>query len=415
MNHPFRSPAAVSNYDRFGNSGIRHASMAFGMEDENIPTQTPPNLRNSSSQNSSYKLGGEPNYGQEDTPNSTQARMPVSSLLGNSADGNVDAGLASNLISDICEEFGLTSTDKSDIEKVINKPSGVAREIATLCYFRKQISNLEKLVIKRPIATTNIPIEPNVDQIDQLNLHDQSMQTFIRDRIKETLKTSCIQAYATNFTPNGHPILESLENLVVRQLIAARNKIPDKHLPEGYRDSDLTADTQVRKVIKEIAKVERCKYQNAVLVNIKDPPLGTKPARLPALLFDLTGNKIKNHTKTQNDIWNETSIADKSRLALLRLEGTIFLLQPKDSTAPRESPMKMKTDRSMWDAVDQRLTWIRTLSKDHQILFHQWILDYESKIFTGTLDFQQIKQQVKIQIINPNEFGKWIIEGCPSK
>ncbi|KAH9823844.1 hypothetical protein DFH28DRAFT_1117616 [Melampsora americana] len=272
--------------------------MAFGMEDKNLQTQTPPNLQYSPLQNSSYKTGGKPNYGPQNTPNSTLGQMPVLSSLSNSADGNVDILLASNLIYDICEEFGLTSTDKSNIEKVIN------------------ISNLERQLIEQPIATTNIPIEPNVDQIDQWK-PNSSVQTFIQDQIKETLKPSCIQACATNFTAKGRPILESLENIVVKQLISTQNKIPDRHLPEGYQDCDLTADTQVRKVIKEIAKVERCKYQNAILVNIKDPPLGTKPATLRALLCDLLGNKIKNHTKTENEIWTETSIADKSRLALL--------------------------------------------------------------------------------------------------
>ncbi|KAH9809471.1 hypothetical protein DFH28DRAFT_905312, partial [Melampsora americana] len=210
--------------------------------------------------------------------------------------------------------------------------------------------------------------------INRLNLHDELIQTFIQDQITETLKPSCIQAYATNFAAKGCPILESLENIVVKQLISAQNKIPDRHLPEGYQDCDLTADTQVREVIKEIAKVERCMYQNAK---------------------------------------RNINLGQSEGLYIHCLEGTVFLLQQKDYTAPQEGPMKTKIDQSMWDPVDKRLSWIQTLSKDHQILFYQWILHYESKISIGTLDFQQIKQQVKIQIINPDEFCQWIIEGCP--
>ncbi|KAH9810179.1 hypothetical protein DFH28DRAFT_986257 [Melampsora americana] len=63
--------------------------------------------------------------------------------------------------------------------------------------------------------------------------------------------------------------------------------------------------------------------------------------------------------------------------------------------------------------TDERLSWVKTLPPELQILFYRWIMHYDSKIFTGKEDIQQIKQRVKIAIITPDEFAKWLIKGCP--
>ncbi|KAH9820682.1 hypothetical protein DFH28DRAFT_1194660 [Melampsora americana] len=114
----------------------------------------------------------------------------------------------------------------------------------------------------------------------------------------------------------------------------------------------MSAQVQVCKVIKEIAKVERCKFQNN------------------------------------------------------RLRGTIFHIQPKDETVPGKSAMKPKPDQSIWDSVDKRLSWVKNLTAKHQILFYQWIMHYDSKTFTGKEDIQEIKKWVKIVIITPYKFAK---------
>ncbi|KAH9810175.1 hypothetical protein DFH28DRAFT_903355 [Melampsora americana] len=344
MNQPtYQSPASMSNYDRIPNPRVRTSSMAFGLDGD--VRHTPPSLRFGSSQNSTQDPTGEfgrsfSNNEPEELPNSASSWIP-------SSRGEDSRVSVSSLINSIGGLFELTSSEQLDIAKVFNQPNGVAREIATLCYIQRQITNLKKS------NNENGAMEGDESEIGGWK-GTHHVRTFIRNRVKEAMMSSATQAYATNFTPEGDPIFDSLENLVVQQITAARAKLSDHRLPPGFRNDDINAQGQVRKVIKEIAKVERCKFQNNLLLHIKDPALDTKPPTLVDLLFNLTSNRERSYEKTHADVWTQAEIAEKSRLALLRLEGTIFHLQPKDATVPRKSAMKPKPDRSMWDPVDER-------------------------------------------------------------
>ncbi|EGG05369.1 uncharacterized protein MELLADRAFT_88056 [Melampsora larici-populina 98AG31] len=418
----FQSPAS-SNYDRLtlnANPRVRRASNAFGLDYE-APQQTPPNLRNTNFQmmgNHNFSGEQEPNYCEvlEDSPHSTPT---ISQGPGAQAGRNdmdfVDVDRVSETISRIGETFGLSTADKLEVQKIYEQPNNFAREVAKVCFFRSQLARLEDTILERNMtSTTTGPQAIPPDHREAKWQGTNSVRLFIRNKIKDALLSSSIQAYASNFTTTNDPILDSLENHIVEIIKKEVTKVPNYNLPEGFREEDPSADTAVRKVIKEIAKSERCRFREHLLNNIINPPMNSKVMKIFDLLYDLVLKRPRNYKKTPTDVWTNTSVPDKARITLLRLEATLHVLQPKDATQPLKGPSKQKSERSMWEKVDERLTWIRGLSPDHQKLFYHWIVQYDAKIFTGAETFQQIKERVRghIHILNPEEFAKWIIEGC---
>lgn len=164
-------------------------------------------------------------------------------------------------------------------------------------------------------------------------------------------------------------------------------------------------------MIKEIAKTEKSKFQAGLLENIKEPEIHSVVPDLKSLYFALRKTRCARSMSMGNDeIWANLDVADKDRLALLRLESTIFLLKPKDPTQPRTSA-KERVTRSMWEPVDERLAWIQDLTRDQQTAFYRWIKKYDAKLFTGERTFEQIKRSNEIKIITLAELKDWMIAG----
>ncbi|EGF99435.1 uncharacterized protein MELLADRAFT_94638 [Melampsora larici-populina 98AG31] len=380
----FASPA--SNYDRLAstpNLRLRQASAAFGLDIDPYH-RTPPNLRQQTSgMFRPEDSTDEPNYRLvldddiQSTSNSTQPE--VDSRLGRE-DIGVDHSVVLEWINSFGDKFGLTLDEKAEVEIVFKQSNNVAREIATMCFYQSQFAKLEKKIDEQTVNIPTTPITTGVN-LPQLEFHfNTSVRSYIWEQVKEALVGSAIQSYATNFTSSNEPILDSFENHMITIILNERTKVPDTNLPEGFRASDPTADTQVRKVVKEIGKSERNKFQNT---------------KLP-----------------ENPSRNLGQHIDCRQISACPF-GTMYLLQPKDSTQPREGLSKNKFERSMWDPVDERLTWIRSLKPDHQKLFYKWIMHYDGKIFTGNNTFEEIKKKGNIHILDAAEFGMWIIEGCP--
>ncbi|KAH9808227.1 hypothetical protein DFH28DRAFT_936365 [Melampsora americana] len=126
------------------------------------------------------------------------------------AEGDVNTVSVSSIINRIGEAFELTPSKQLDIAKVINQPNGMACEIATPCYIQRQFSNLKKE------SNENGPTDGDESE-------------------------------------NGW--WKSL-NHVRQRIIATRDKLLHQRFPP-VRNNDMNAQGQVRKVIKEIAKVER--------------------------------------------------------------------------------------------------------------------------------------------------------------
>jgi hypothetical protein len=117
----------------------------------------------------------------------------------------------------------------------------------------------------------------------------------------------------------------------------SRGQIKDSDLPPDFRSGDLAADYAVRKVLKEISKNEKSKFQIEVsqigfyssrkaiilmickqlLHNIKDPEMDSKVPTLKDLYFRLRNPRRGPKTLTNDALWLNTEIADKSRIALV--------------------------------------------------------------------------------------------------
>ncbi|EGF97122.1 uncharacterized protein MELLADRAFT_70203 [Melampsora larici-populina 98AG31] len=225
----------------------------------------------------------EPNYREvlEDSPHSTPTILqgPGAQAGRNDMDF-VDVDRVSETISRIGETFGLSTADKLEVQKIYEQPNNFAREVAKL-------ARLEDTILERNMTwTTTGPQAIPPDHREAKWQGTNSVRLFIRNKIKDALLSSSIQAYASNFTATNDPILDSLENhIVVSQAIHLPlpnmsfsandhqfqeiikkevNKVPNYNLPEGFREEDPSADTAVRKVIKEIAKSERCRFREHV-------------------------------------------------------------------------------------------------------------------------------------------------------
>ncbi|KAH9809585.1 hypothetical protein DFH28DRAFT_1111588 [Melampsora americana] len=421
----YQSPIR-SNYDRFASTErtpaaiiprARLASEALGMDNRHPTT---PHLQQHSSQMSHGPIqDDEPDYRAvldhpSLTPNHLQSAMrPQSSVL-NSGE---DPVAITNLITTIGGQFGLTPTQLCQIDKVFQQPDDLTRQIASLCYLTSQISNAQQSSFESPGLMNQQSNEVSRNQSPEPTREwkgEETVRAFIRETIKELLMKPLIQAYSTANAIRNDVTVDSLENLVIEQLMKPNTTVRDRDLPPRFRSNDLAAEIPVRKVIKEIAKSEKSKFQNGLLENIKDPKINTLVPTLFKVYFELGRTRgPKNQTTSKDMIWNALDIADKSRIALLRLEGTIYHLSAKNSTEPRTSE-KEKVERSMWDRVDERLLWVRHLEREKQKAFYRWIMKYDAKLFTGKQTFEQVKQTNVICMVTPELLDQWMLEGEPA-
>ncbi|KAH9811441.1 hypothetical protein DFH28DRAFT_1179775 [Melampsora americana] len=393
-----------SNHDHLASSilpRVRSASSAFGNDRITSSDRRPISPRWGDS-----AFGDEANYrecpdGNLGTPSTIPSSLHGGLSRVNSQEHLSDPRALSNMIDNIRQQFGLDPSQNSEIERVYKQqPSDQARQIAMICFLKSELIGLERRIGESIITATNkIRFRVSNDRTNWTS--NETVQKFIRESVKDLLIGSSIQGYSTTHTAENEPILDSLENLLIDKLIDTENKIDDADLPEDFRNDDPSAEHQVRRLVKEIAKSEKNKYQNLILKHIKDPPNGSLVPNLCDLLF----------LRSKDTLWRTTSIADKTRLALLRLEGAIFNCQPKDSTIPRTT--RANRERSMWDRVDDRLAWVATLSPDTQKAFYRWILQYDRKVFTGNQTFELIKGTHNLSIITPEELESWILDGEP--
>ncbi|KAH9820824.1 hypothetical protein DFH28DRAFT_953432 [Melampsora americana] len=359
------------------------------------------------------------------TPTSCSLQLPGPSLsqsqgepsINQISTGSERAGgeVLSNIVATIASEFGLTPTQTAQINKCFQQPSDQRCEIAQMCF-------LTSLVAQNPVskAVTQVTIPTGQESKTLHNPKiewkgEDNVRQFMRDTIRDCLMKPVIEAYSTanSILFDNNVIIDSLGNLAMEDVVMkSQGHVKDSDLPEGFRSGDVAAKCAVRKVLKEIAKSEKSKFQIELLHNIEDPELDSKVPTLKDLYFWLSNPWRGPKTTTNDDLWNNTKIADKSRIALLRLEGTIFHLHAEDSTQPRIR--KERFYQSMWDPVDERLAWVRKCSNEDQKAFYRWIKQYDAKLFTGSLTFEQIKQANHICIITPEELTQWVNAGEPA-
>ncbi|EGF99185.1 uncharacterized protein MELLADRAFT_94788 [Melampsora larici-populina 98AG31] len=360
-----RSPIG-SNYDWLTTSIIprtRSATDAFGMDSR---SQATPNLRQQPPQDGLFHEE-EPDYrtmlaDEPFTPSLMRLEArPHSSGLSSGQD-LINPLALSNIVSTIGAQFGLSSSVISDVDKVFQQPDQQRRQIALVCFLASKFQSHQQ-----NLSTPELPTVPQSDPT----------------KVTEWKALEDVRSYSAANSMRTVPVLESLENLVI--------------------------------VVKDIAKTEKSKFQQGLLVHIKDPELDSKVPKLENLYFQLRRTRApKELTKSNDTIWDATSLGDKCRIALLRLEGTIFHMEKKDSTQPC-SGTKDKGDRSMWDPVDERLSWVRGLPRDQQKSFYRWVIQYDTVLFTGAQSFEQIKTATSndIHIITPEALKIWISEGEP--
>ncbi|EGG06810.1 uncharacterized protein MELLADRAFT_86222 [Melampsora larici-populina 98AG31] len=345
-----RSPMG-SNYDRLSTSIIprtRSASDAFGLDSRH---QNTPNLRHRSSQNGPIQED-EPDYRAAlgdtfFTPDMMRSESrPHSS--GISPEENVVDPLAlSNMVSTIGAQFGLTPRAISEVDKVLQQPNEQSRQIALICFLASQFpANRQSNSADQVTVTVGPPmVQPKGD----LWKAEDRLRTFIRDLIKDLLMKSSIQAYSTSNSLRKHPIVESLENLVIEALMAVDCKVKANELPEGFRNSDLNAEGLVRKIVKEIAKTEKSKFQSALLDGINKPAVGSLVPKLYDLYFQLGRTRAPKSLTISNDvIWSTINLADKCRIALLSLYTPALssvLKVPFSTSTPRTQPSHAAVQR----------------------------------------------------------------------
>ncbi|KAH9809467.1 hypothetical protein DFH28DRAFT_1098540 [Melampsora americana] len=401
-----QKPREVRNYDQFASAErppasiiprARLASEALGMDNQHPTT---PHLQQHSSQMSHGPIhDDEPDYQAvldhpSLTPNNLQSAMrPQSSVL-NSGE---DPVAITNLITMIGGQFGLTPTQLCQIDKVF------------------QISNAQQSTFESPGLMNQQSNEVSRNQSPEPTREWKGEETVRAcETIKELLMKPLIQAYSTANAIWNDVTVDSLENLVIEQLMKPNTTVRDRDLPPRFCSNDLAAEIPMQKVIKEIAKSEKSKFQNGLLENIKDPKINTLVPTLFKVYFELGRTRgPKNQTTSKDMIWNALDIAEKSRIALLRLEGTIYHLSAKNSTKPRTSE-KEKVECSMWDRVDELLYWVRHLEREKQKAFYRWIMKYDAKLFTGKQTFEQVKQSNIICMVTPELLDQWMLKGEPA-
>lgn len=350
------------------------------------------------------------------TPDILRTQLRPQSSAHPSGHGLGDPVAITRLISTIGGQFGLTPSQISQVDRVIQQPDDLTRQIALMCFLTSQFASIQQVTVEHQQSNPVIQERSRTESPEPLRewKAKENVRSFIRDKIKELLMKTSIQAYSTANAFQHDVAVESLEDLVMEQLMKPNTTVKDRDLPPHFRASDLAAEVPVRKVIKEIAKSEKSKFQNGLLENIKDPKIGSLVPTLISVYFEVGRTRgLKNRNTCHNLIWNNMEFSDKARFALLRLEGTIYHLSGKNSTQPRTSE-KEKVERSMWDRVDERLYWLRHLDRDKQDAFNRWIMKCDTKLFTGRQTFEQIKQSNNmLSMITTEQFEQWILAGEP--
>lgn len=229
-----------SNYDRLQSTIVprtRAASEAFGIDSR---TQTTPNLRRHPSQLSNGPIyEDEPDYCSmlEDTimtPNNLQTETrPHSSGFSTGAE-ILDPVATSNMINMIGAQFGLTDTQISPIEIVIQQPDDQRRQIAMMCFLTSEFHKIRQAIADNQRIVPTAPQHKDRSECSPDWRGEDSVRDFIRDDIKEHLMKSKIQAYTTVFSVRSEPVLASLENLIIEDLLDSKCKVPVHQLPVGF-------------------------------------------------------------------------------------------------------------------------------------------------------------------------------------
>ncbi|KAH9822601.1 hypothetical protein DFH28DRAFT_881984 [Melampsora americana] len=186
------------------------------------------------------------------TPSSIPSRLHGGLLNLNFQEQLSDPCALSNMIDNIRQQFGLDTSENSEIEKVYKQqPSDQARQIAMICFLKSELIGLEKQIGKSIItATNNIRFRVPTNRTNWT-----ANESFIREKVKGLLIGSSIRGYSTTHTSENEPILDSLENLLI-------SKIENAALPKDFQNDDPSAEHQVQRLVNKIAKCEKNKYQN---------------------------------------------------------------------------------------------------------------------------------------------------------
>ncbi|KAH9810673.1 hypothetical protein DFH28DRAFT_985430 [Melampsora americana] len=295
----------------------------------------------------------------------------------------------------IASRFNINSKDFENLLHIFKESIPETRQFAITCMLLSKFQDLERSVIPNTGATLNLGRGSNWKGGDQV-------RALIREKLRKFLLQSITQAYSTNETVDHNPINGSLEHRMIDSLHSETRDYQELNLPSGFSTFKVDAELSVMKVIKEIAKAERCKFQSRILSQIKNPTQDQPVPDLKSLVALIIRSNSRSERRSNDEIWNDTPSDDKIRYAHLRLEGAIFHIgDAKDVTLIKS---KIERERSMWDPVDDRLAWIRSLNETERKIFEKLIIHLDHSIFNGSRTFEIIKRQHPIHLPSPIEF-----------
>lgn len=194
------------------------------------------------------------------TPDILRTQLRPQSSAHPSGHGLGDPVAITRLISTIGGQFGLTPSQISQVDRVIQQPDDLTRQIALMCFLTSQFASIQQVTVEHQQSNPVIQERSRTESPEPL----REWKAKENVRIKELLMKTSIQAYSTANAFQHDVAVESLEDLVMEQLMKPNTTVKDRDLPPHFRASDLAAEVPVRKVIKEIAKSEKSKFQNGV-------------------------------------------------------------------------------------------------------------------------------------------------------
>ncbi|EGF98111.1 uncharacterized protein MELLADRAFT_113846 [Melampsora larici-populina 98AG31] len=296
----------------------------------------------------------------------------------------------------IASKFNINSSDLQNLLQIFQESIPETRQFAITCMLISKFQDLERLIIPNHTGVTlNLGKGSNWKGADPV-------RSLIREKLRKFLLESETQAYSTNETVDHNPINGSLEHRMIDSLHSESKEFQESNLPPGFQTFKVDAELSVMKVIKEIAKAERCKFQSRILSQIKNPTQDQPVPDLRSLVALIIRSNSRSERRSNDEIWNDTPSDDKMRYAHLRLEGAIFHIgDAKDVTLIKS---KIERERSMWDPVDDRLAWIRSLNETERNIFEKLIIHLDQLIFNGSRTFDTIKRQHTIHLPSPIEF-----------
>ncbi|KAG0151958.1 hypothetical protein CROQUDRAFT_650532 [Cronartium quercuum f. sp. fusiforme G11] len=293
----------------------------------------------------------------------------------------------------IAQKFEINQPNLQSLLQVFQETIPQNRQFALACFMTQNFQQLSHQLSANDRINQATP-QTSDSPIANIWKGSESTRSHVRSAIKALMMDPETQAYCTNETDDHTPIILSLENRMLDQLHAESREFKQAHLPLGFENHDNAAGAAVMKLIKEIAKQVRTKFQNSILTQIKDPVEGLAVPNMTSLMGQIvrTGNSKTDH-RSNEEIWEATSPEQKERFALMRLVGVHF-----------HSTTFKNRQRSMWNAVDQRLIWMRTLSPEHQVQFSQFVTDTDKLHFDGTRTIDAIQTDTNFELPTPADF-----------